>query len=223
MPNKQSRKLSKPKSRKGNGDHLVAAPTSWATRATGTEVKAFYSQSSNYQLYHNIPALYANQPSLLNSIVNGNTYDTRIGTRIFVKELEMYLVLNNKPDRPNVSYRVAVCAAPATTSTDAAAELFANGGMTGLHIISNSELLSDTTFPQNQGSGMENNMTPNKEWSFTYRVKIPINRHVVYNTDNNCATRLIGYVTAYDAFGTLQTDNIASVAQTSWRIVFTDA
>jgi len=221
MPNKQSRKLSKPKSRNGNGDFMVAAPGSWASRATGTEIKAYYSQSGNFQLYHNIPALYFNLPNMLSVIVNGNTNDTRVGNRIFVKELEMALVLNNKVDRPNVSYRVAVCAAPATTSTDVATELFSAGGFTGLHIISNSELLSDTTFPQNQGSSMAT--TSNKERSFTYRVKIPINRHVVYNTDGNCSTRLIAFVTCYDAYATLPTDNIASIPNTCWRVVFTDA
>jgi hypothetical protein len=222
MPNKQSRKPSKPKSRSLKGDFAVAGPSSWAPRAAGTEIKAFYFLSGNYQLYHNVPSNYCNVTNLLSYINYGNTSETRVGVRIFVKELEMFLVLNNKVDRPNVSYRVAVCAAPATTSTDAANELFAGAGFCGLHIIANSELLSDATFPQNQGSGMENNAT-NRERSFTYRVKIPINRHVVYNTDNNCSTRLIGFVTAYDAYATLQTDNIASIAQTSWRLVYTDA
>ncbi len=223
MPNKHSRTQAKPKSRNGRRDFSVAAPSSWAMRTAGTEVKSYYAQSGNYQLYHNVPAPYYNLDNLLDPIINGNTYNTRVGARIFVKELEMNLVLNNKVDRPNVSYRVSVCAAPATTSTDSAAELFAFGGFTGLHIINNSELLSDTTFPQNQGSSMENNVTPNKERSFTYRLKLPINKHVVYNVDGKCATRLVAFITAYDAYATLQTDNIASIAQTSWRLVYTDA
>jgi hypothetical protein len=223
MPNKQSRTQPRSKSSQNGRDFSVAAPVAWAQGGNVTETKAFYAQGGNFQLYHNIPAAYFNLSNLCDSIVTGATYNTRVGSKVHLRELEMNLVLNNKTDRLNVSYRVSVCAAPTTTSTDTALELFAFAGFTGLHIITNSELLLDTTFPHNQGSGMDNNVTPNKERSFTYRVKVPINRTVVFNTDGTCATRLIAFVTAYDAYATLQTDNIASVAQTSWRLVYTDA
>ena len=80
-------------------------------------------------------------------------------------------------------------------------------------------------FPLNQGSGMENNVTPNKERSFLHRLDIPINRPVTYDRldGNLCNSRIHVYVSAYDAYATLTTDNIASVAQSSYRITFSDA
>jgi hypothetical protein len=197
-----------------------AAPSVYAPFTSSTELKVWYAQESNFQLYHNTPSPYFNLTNLLNQIVLGTGFNNRIGNRICVKELEVLMVLNNKFDRTNVVYRFAVVAAPATTGTDGAADLFASGGLTGLHVIQNSALLHDTVFPVNQGSSQS--IGVQKERSHIHRVTIPINRAVVYNTDGNCATRLIGFVTAYDAYGTLITDNIASVAQTSHRIIFTD-
>jgi len=216
MPNQQSRKQKSKRAAKS------PAPPTWALSNTQVDLKSWYAQSGNFQLYHNVTSNYYNLSNLLDSIVNGTDYRARIGNRIHVKNIEILMVLNNKTDRPNVSYRFALCAAPTSTSTDTAGELFAFAGFTGLHIPTNSVLLHDQVFPQNQGSGMDNNITPNKERSFTHRVVVPINKPVVYNTDQTCTTRLIGFVTAYDAYGTLTTDNIASIAQTSWRINFTD-
>ncbi len=200
----------------------AAATDPWGVGGSRTELKTFSQSSGNYQLYHNVPAAYYNLTNLLDQVVQGTQSYQRVGNRIFVKELEIFMVLNNKPDRPNVSYRLTVCAAAATTNADSFGELFVSG-FTGLHVPTNSQLLYDAAFPLNQGSSMENNMTPNKERSFIHRAVVPINRPVVYNTsDQACTTRLIGFVCSYDAYGTLQTDNIASIAQTSWRLVYTD-
>jgi len=216
MPKQQSRKQTTKRASKS------AAPPTWALSNTEVDQKSYFAQAGNYQLYHNVPASYYNLTNLLDNIQNGTNYLGRIGNRIHVKNIEILMVLNNKTDRPNVSYRFVLCAAPSSASTDAAGDLFAFGGYTGLHLPTNSALLCDQVFPQNQGSSMENSMTPNKERSFTHRVVVPINKPVVYNTDELCSTRLIGWVTAYDAYGTLTTDNIASIAQTSWRINYTD-
>lgn len=200
----------------------AAATDPWGVGGSRTELKTYLQTNGNYQLYHNVSAPYFNLNNLLDSIAQGAQSYQRIGNRIFVKELEVFMVLNNKTDRPNVSYRFTVCAAPATANADTFGELFV-GGFSGLHVPTNSQLLYDAAFPLNQGSGMENNITPNKERSFIHRAVVPINRPVVYNTnDQACTTRLIGFICAYDAYGTLVTDNIASVAQTSWRLVYTD-
>jgi hypothetical protein len=221
MPNRTSRNQRKPKSQRSKSLAL-AGPAVWAPNKSGTELKNYVQTSGNFQLYHNVPAVFYNNSNLLNLIVPGPAYYERIGQKIHVKSFVANLVLNNKTDRPNVSYRIMFFAAPATVSTDTAAELLSGGGFTGIPHYQNAECLYDTCFPMNQGSSMENNMTPNKERSFNHRVSFPLNHSVVYNTDGNCSTRLVGFVTSYDAFGTLTTDNIASVAQLSWRIAFTD-
>jgi len=139
-----------------------------------------------------------------------------------VKGIDFRLILNNKADRPNVSYRVILAATPSTVSADTIGEIVWNGNFTGTHIPINSVLLHDVTFPSNQGSSMENNMTPNKERSFNHTAYVPINRSVTYGGDGACQTRLVGWIICYDAYGTLTTDNIGSVAQASTRIDFAD-
>lgn len=201
----------------------MAAPNPFGVGKQVTELKFFAFQTSNTQLYHNVPLTAFNTTSLLDTISIGTGYGNRIGNRIVIERIRASFVLNNKPDRPNVSYRVVCIAAPATESTNTYAELFAGGVFTGHHVPANSLLLHDTTFPQNQGSGMDNNVTPNKERSFTYRFEVPISKPVVYNSASGYASTCISvYVLCYDAFGTLTTDNIASVAQSSIAFDYTD-
>jgi len=223
MPNKQiSRTRKQPKSATKSGP-TGAAPATWAAGGRQTELKSFFFNGSNYQLYHNVAAPYTNVTNMLDNITLGTQPYQRVGARIFLRHFECVLVLNNKTDRPNVSYRFVVVAAPTNTNTDTFSEMFSGAGFTSIHVPNNSLLLHDSIFPINQGSGMENNVTPNKERSFTHRVSFPINKPVTVNTNDGAfSTRLVAFVVAYDAYGTLTTDNIASVAQTSYRIMFTD-
>jgi len=223
MPNKQTSRTRKQPKSSTKGSALGAAPLTWAAGTSRTELKNYFFSGGNYQLYHNVASPYTNYPNLLDNIALGTQPYQRVGARIFLRNLECILVLNNKTDRPNVSYRFVVVAAPTNTNTDTFAELFTGNGFTSIHVPNNSLLLHDSIFPINQGSGMDNNVTPNKERSFTHRVSISINKPVTVNTNDGAfSTRLVGFVIAYDAFGTLITDNIASVAQTSYRIMFTD-
>jgi hypothetical protein len=217
---KSNSRTQQPKSRRRRNGNAQAAPGVYAPATSSTELKAYYESNSNFQLYHNTPAVYFNLSNLLNQITTGTGFNNRIGNKIHVKKLDLLMVINNKFDRTNVCYRFLLFAAPATTGTDGANELFHSGAFTGLPVIQNAVLLHDTAFPLNQGSSQSAGVQ--KERSHIHRASIAINRAVVYNTDGNCATRLIGWVVAYDAFGTLTTDNIASVSQTSWRITFTD-
>jgi len=186
------------------------------------EVKFFDQRWSNQQLYHNVGTTWNATTNLLDTILNGNTVLTRIGASIYVKGLDFRFVLNNKTDRPNVSYRILVAATPSTAAADAFDEIVGGAAFTGTHLPTQSVLLYDATFPKNQGSGMDNNVTPNKERSFNHVAYVPINNTVTYSVTGICQTRLVGYVICYDAFGTLTTDNIASVAQASLRIDFAD-
>jgi hypothetical protein len=221
MPNKQSRTRAKRNTR-GNrgGTNAVTAPV-WAIGTNTPELKTFVTQGANFQLYHNVPVAMANTANLLDQIGYGTTATQRIGSRISIKSLRVRLILNNKADRPNVSYRVACTASPASTNTDAFSELFPGSGITGIHSKPNSQLYHDTVFPLNQGSLMEG--ASNRERSFNHTFEIPVNHAAVYSTaDNVCTTRLTVWICAYDSFGSLATDNIASVAQLTYAIDFTD-
>jgi hypothetical protein len=221
MPNKQSsrKRTSRARSSRTQAPQLVNA---WATTNRGPENKFYPFSFANQQLYHNVGAAMNNTGNLLDLITTGTSFAQKIGLSIKVKRLVAHLVFNNKVDRPNVSYRVICVAAPSTTSVDTFAELFSGGNFAGVHLPTNSVLLHDQTFPFNQGSGMDNNVTPNKERSFNHYMDVPINHTVIYNTDGLCQTRLTVWCICYDAHGTLTTDNIASLAQGSFRIDFVD-
>lgn len=221
MPNKQSRTPKQPKSSTMSGP-LSAAPLTWATGGQRTELKSYFGNDGDHQLYHNVAVKYTNSTNLLDNIALGSQPYQRIGARIYLRHFDCVLVLNNKSARPNVSYRFVVVATPASSNADTYGELFTGLGFSSIHVPNNSLLLHDSIFPANQGSGMESN-TNSKERSFTHRVSFPINKPVTINTsDGLFTTRLIGFVIAYDAFGTLTTDNIGTVAQTSYRIMYTD-
>jgi hypothetical protein len=207
MPNKQSSRTRIKRKTNGMGSLTSAAPV-WAVGASLPEIKTYATQGANYQLYHNTPVSMANSPNLLDGIIQGVNQASRIGNRITLRRLRVRIVFNNKIDRPNVSYRVAVTAAPVSTNADTFGELFNGGGITGTHVRPNSQLLYDTVFPLNQGSGM---VTPNKERSFNHAFEIPFNHPVVYSTaDGKATTNLTVWFVAFDAYGTLITDNIAS-------------
>lgn len=223
MPNKQSSRTQIKRKTKGQGNRsMVAVAPVWAPGNAGTELKTWFYQNSNYQLNHNTPTPGFNYPNLLDQITQGVTLSSRVGNRIFVKRLRARLVLNNKTDRPNVSYRICVTAAPPGTNTDTFIELFYGGGLTGIHMPTGSQLLHDTVFPLNQGGSMFTSATP-KERSFNHTFEIPLNHPVVYSAaDQKATTQLTIWIVAYDAFGTLVTDNIASLALGTVAIDFTD-
>jgi hypothetical protein len=209
--------------RAGNGNSTAAGPVYPAGNG-GAELKSRFTSFSNYQLYHNVGSAINNTPNLLNDIALGTGPNQRIGNRIFLKNLRVNMVLNNKTDRPNVSYRVVVTAAPASAQTDSFGELFFSAGYTAQHYPTNSLLLYDQSFPWNQGSNMNQNSIPDKERSFVHCLQVPINKPIVYSTVNGeASTSLSVWVITFDAHATLQTDNIASIAQCVYALDYTDA
>lgn len=225
MPNKQLTRTPRNRKKTGNRDsNMAVAGPVWPTGRLTTELKSYFFNNTNYQLYHNQPVAMGNVLNLLDQITVGNSSVTRVGNRIFIKRLRARMVFNNKVDRPNVSYRVVVTAAPTNTNTDSYGELMYGGNITSVHVPSNSLLLYDSVFPLNQGSGMENNVTPNKERSFNHAIDVPINRSVVYNTnDGKATTCLTVWFICFDAYATLGSDNIASVASLTYALDYTDA
>jgi hypothetical protein len=191
---------------------------------TTLELRTAFGSISNQQLFHNVASRLGNKDNLLNDIPLGAPLNTRTGNQLHVVSFEGMMVLNRKVDRPNVTYRVSVVASRPTVEVDAYSELFFGGNFTSMHIKQSSNLLLDKHFPLDQGSTMTQNVTPDKERSDLFKWHIPINRDVTYGAvdNNSCQTLLRAYITAYDAFGTLITDNIASIAQASWAINYQD-
>jgi len=133
------------------------------------------------------------------------------------------MVLNRKVDRPNVSYRVIVCATVPGGGSDSFDELFDGLAFTGIQYPGVSQVLHDVTFPRDQGGVMTQQTTPDKERSNTIEISVPVNHTVAWTKASVALTSLRVYIVAYDAYGTLTSDNIASIAQGSLGVYFHDS
>lgn len=202
--------------------HSVAQINPWSGNQ-GIERKLYTLNVNNQALYHNMPAQLGNVSSLFDGIVLGTAVNNRIGNSIFVRSVALRLVLNRKTDRPNVSYRVIVIATMPGTGVNDYGEVFAGNAFTAHAFPASSVVLHDSTFPRDQGTVMTQQVTPDKERSNLFETFLDIGKTVPFATDGTALTVLRGYIVAYDAFGTLVTDNIASVAQGCIGVYFEDA
>jgi hypothetical protein len=191
-------------------------------------LKLFTLGTNDAQLYHNVPKVAFNALSVLDAIVVGTARNQRIGAQINLKEVDIRLLLNNKDNRPNVSYRVTLVAIPGVSSdTDNFAEQFENDStivpfnappLPGIARILYDKYVVGGNYsvtPLTSGGTA-------KERSFYVSARVPVNRVVQYATNNVATTRLLCWVNAYDAFGTLTTDNIASIPNCSIALYYTD-
>jgi hypothetical protein len=97
--------------------------TGFGVRRT-TEVKEYYTNGENNQLYHNASnSITAGSQPLqinpLNALGQGTTSSTRIGDHNFVRNVTVRLWLSNKLDRSNVMYRVIGVFSPSPSSVSA--------------------------------------------------------------------------------------------------------
>jgi hypothetical protein len=202
--------------------HSVAQINPW-TGAVGVERKLFVLNVNNQALNHNTPAQLGNTASLLDGLSLGTGVSNRIGNSIFVRGMSIRMVLNRKTDRPNVSYRVVVVATTPGAGVDNYVELFAGNSFCAPVYPAAAVVLHDSSFPKDQGTVMTQQATPDKERSNLFDTFLDIRKTVPYSTDGTALTVLRCYVVAYDAFGTLTSDNIASVAQGVVGVYFEDA
>lgn len=193
-----------------------------------TETKYAESGVQNYQLYHNG----GNGPNYLQignllATLHGDTKNTRTGDEVFAKGLSIKLWLSNKADRPNVMYRIIVYSSVTppiggTSSTDVTDLIDTTGSGTN-HMIGYIKtekykvLWTKTVSPFSGDFSLESG-SANKEHSKFIQIYINLknrrvkyqgggSNQVSYGRDNiHCA------VIPYDSFGTLTTDNIASMA-----------
>jgi len=223
MPTRNIRRKSRKQAgRSIGGLAQLGAVAPWSSLSRQPELKMHTLASSNQALYHNTAAQFGNVSNFLDGVAVGTGYYTRIGNQIRVKRLVMRLVLNRKTDRPNVSYRVIVLATVPGSGVDAFSELFEGSAFTSICKPGVCQVLHDVVFPRDQGGVMTQQVTPDKERSNTYECSIDIDRAVAYSTDGSCLTVVRGYIIAYDAYGTLTTDNIASIPQGLLGVQFID-
>ncbi len=206
----------------------ASAPNPFFTANRGPELKFLSYGTNDQQLYHNVPAFMFNATSILDAIGVGTAYYQRAGASVLLRRLEIRALLNNKSDRPNVSYRVVVAALPTSDNTDTFGEIFgvnANAAnITAAQVPGVAKVYLDRYI-----GGGDCSVTPitsggtAKERTFHLVHCMDLVAPIRYTAANISTTRLCVFVVAYDAYGTLTTDNIASIPNASIGIYFTDA
>lgn len=212
------------------------------------ERKQYEASQENIQLYHNVGpsvaypsatnpyAIYMNPLGLQQGAVSG----TRIGDKVQSTGLKLKLWISNKLDRPNVMYRILVLSHTDNAMSSGGAyanfigvnqQIFTNAtkanAMLGIVNTDNFTTILDRIVQPINQSGIP---ATQKEHSHMFQFWLPTKRTITYRdaTDDTSVTRPKNardnwaiYVIPYDAFGTLVTDNIATVAY-AWRHYFRD-
>lgn len=199
------------------------------------ETKYNSNNAENFQLYHNggtgLFAGYVVRPNMLGTL-QGQTEERRLGDKVQAVSCQIRLWLANKNDRPNVTYRVMVVAVPPDqVSTSALLPDFFEGDI-GNKILdpinTNKYKVIKEKFIQVSGQDTAwtaGDILREKSKSMVMSIKLK-GRTVSYRTEGSTEPKLQRdcltlVVLAYDAFGTLTTDNIASLAY-SQRFYFKD-
>jgi hypothetical protein len=202
------------------------------TSAGRTEYKEFYNSGQNVQLYHDASdgiTAGSRGPLFtpLTGLPQGTANGQRVGDNIFVKEVGMRIWLSNKSDRPNVMYRVSVVILPGSSSLPgpATSVVFPNAGtnyITAYPDTTQYSVIYDKIVNKDMGSLTQYATASSlRERSYFHDVVIPFNATVSYSGTNTATAALYAFVTAYDAYGALAGDNIASFSY-STRIIYTD-
>lgn len=181
----------------------------------------------NGQLYHNKP-FYVNE--LLSNIQQGvkdnsgtGTLDCRIGDRIDLKNINIRFWLSNKLDRPNVMYKGVLYYYPVgVTPNDVLVWHTQTNKMIDRY---NDKLIQVVDTFILHSKEMYDNGT--EKWEHSYLATLNKSykgKKITYalNSDTPGKMRLGFAIVAYDAYGTLQTDNIASFAY-NLQLTFEDA
>lgn len=178
------------------------------------ETKTVGRITENVQLFHNISDY---RPGLLN-VVQGTSDPTdytnnsaRVGDEVYFKSIQLKFWLSNKLDRPNVMWRLLLVSFPPDmTMSDLTCWHTNTNKMIDEVNTENIKILREKYIFSAQ------NYSPTHERSqivtLNYKPKKPFK--VIYNENNGVPRNInIGYiVVCYDAYGTLQTDNIGSYA-----------
>lgn len=193
------------------------------------ENKRVVTIKENGQLYHNKPFYVSNLYGLITQGAKDGTGGgappsaVRIGDRIEVKNINIRLWLSNKLDRPNCMYKGILFNYPQGVTPSDAVVWFTQTNKMLDRYNDKAITILDTFILKSQE--MYDNGT--EKWEHSYLAtlnKSYKNKKVTYLTNSaNVAKMNLGFaIVVYDAYGSLQTDNIASFAYNA-QITFEDA
>lgn len=196
------------------------------------ENKVMIQIKENGQLFHNKPFYVNSLYEMIKQGVNdgstgldpaGNQAATRIGDRIELKNINVRFWLSNKLDRPNVMYKGILYHYPVgVTPSDALVWFTQTNKMLDRYNTKRIQIL-DTFIVKSKE--MYDNGT--EKWEHSYLASLNKSyksKKIVYSDNSTSPTKAkLGFaIVCYDAYGTLQTDNIASFAY-NVQLTFEDA
>ncbi len=195
------------------------------------EDKEYVYIAENVQLYHNKPGYSSKLLQLITQGVSdgdqstgGTTKPTcRIGDQISLKNVNIRMWLSNKLDRPNVMYKGILYWYP-INNAPSDAQVYKTQTNKMLDRYNNKDIQIIDTFIVQSGA-MYLNGTEKFEHSYLATLnKSYKNKKITFDGLTGVPKgKDLGFsVVCYDAYGTLQTDNIASFAW-NMQLVFQDA
>lgn len=190
-----------------------------------SETKHTHNIQENIQLYHNVPNITAT--NLFTSISNSDNnagvqnFACRLGDEVIARGLSYKFWFANKLDRPNVMYKIVFFRYQSGSGTlPAEAPFYIQGTSNYMirdldtekyKIIKTVNFNLQTSAQRITSADVFNGAEGHKKIS----VWIPLKSMKLKYENNSVTPKFteIGYtIVAYDSFGTLQTDNIASYA-----------
>lgn len=194
-----------------------------------TEDKRVVIIAENQQLYHNVPVYVTGLFSAINQGVNDGTggqaanQGYRIGDRIRLKNINIRFWLSNKLDRPNVMYKGVLFYYPVGVTVNNAAVYFTQTNK----MLDRYNDKTITIIDQFIVTSKEMYDNGTEKWEHSYLATLNKSykgKKITFapNSSTPGKERLGFALVCYDAFGTLQTDNIASFAH-NIQLTYEDA
>jgi len=195
------------------------------------ETKSLIASSENVQLYHNMGAsgvafnaIIFNPWKFINQGAGANN---RIGTEIYPRGLAVRMELFNKLDRPNITYRIVVAVIPKFYNGAGTGSTFDWRDTTGssnsllswvkpdagIKILYDKIVRNEAHFSAipSGTSGDQDGKEAHKMIKFY--IKSKRGQKLLWDPTGDLVNKpMVMYVIPYDSYGTLTTDNIASVS-----------
>jgi len=198
------------------------------------ETKNFFTGAANIQLYHNgsngtTYGTYVPVIRPLDGMTAGIGDGYRTGNSVRAKSIRIRLWLSHKLDRPNVMWRVVIGANTGQNLPGTCA-VYLNKAPTGEYMTAMPDpgvtltLYDKIVNPNSYCNAIYPSAATLKERSYFHEILLPYNHDLEYNPGNSYpqSYTLCCLVVAYDAFGSLAADNIASYAYTT-MLEYTDS
>lgn len=216
MPPKTNRSTKKNKKASNLTTNQLATMMKKVALST-TETKFKNISIPKWELYHN-----KNKQGSVNLssalVAQGDDDDDRIGSEIYLTGIKFRLLLGQKADRPNVTFKIYIVEYDSTQAgtLENSSHFYHNvTGNTMLDAIQNHrfKILYQKTFKGSTGS-LEVGET-SKEKTYPISFWVPMKRKLSFQTDSGTMVsmgmkdNLRIMIAAYDAYGTVESDNIA--------------